>query len=86
MLKRERRAADAEWRAVLWAAVPFLFYTLSIGQQPRYILPVLPPLALLVAHMLVTRIDKSNALAAARRPRDSAISRWRSARPAPRSA
>jgi 4-amino-4-deoxy-L-arabinose transferase-like glycosyltransferase len=64
VLKRERRAADAEWRAVLWAAVPFVFYTLSIGQQPRYILPVLPPLALLVAHMLVTRIDKSNALAA----------------------
>ena len=64
VLKRERRAADAEWRAVLWAAVPFLFYTLSIGQQPRYILPVLPPLALLVAHMLVTRIDKSSALAA----------------------
>jgi 4-amino-4-deoxy-L-arabinose transferase-like glycosyltransferase len=64
VLKRERRGADAEWRAVLWAAVPFLFYTLSIGQQPRYILPVLPPLALIVAHMLVTRIDKSNALAA----------------------
>ncbi len=64
VLKRERRAADAEWRAVLWAAVPFIFYTLSIGQQPRYILPVLPPLALLVAHMLVTRIDKSSALAA----------------------
>lgn len=64
VLKRERRAADAEWRAVLWAGVPFVFYTLSIGQQPRYILPVLPPLALLVAHMLVTRIDKSNAMAA----------------------
>jgi 4-amino-4-deoxy-L-arabinose transferase-like glycosyltransferase len=65
VLKRERRAADAEWRAVLWAAVPFMFYTLSIGQQPRYILPVLPPLALLVAHMLLTRIDQSRAGAAA---------------------
>jgi 4-amino-4-deoxy-L-arabinose transferase-like glycosyltransferase len=64
VLKRERRGADAEWRAVLWAGAPFLFYTLSIGQQPRYILPVLPPLALIVAHMLVTRIDKYNALAA----------------------
>ena len=86
VLKRERRAADAEWRAVVWAAVPFVFYTLSIGQQPRYILPVLPPLALLVAHMLVTRIDKSNALAALGAAKDSAISRWRSARAAPRSA
>ena len=66
-------------------AVPFVFYTLSIGQQPRYILPVLPPLALLVAHMLVTRIDKSRARAAAGAAA-SATSRWPSARPAARSA
>ena len=74
VLKRERRGADAEWRAVLWAAVPFVFYTLSIGQQPRYILPVLPPLALLVAHMLVTRLDRSSALAATgAKPRNLAM-------------
>ena len=29
--------------------VPFVFFTVSIGKQPRYILPILPPLALLLA-------------------------------------
>lgn len=36
-------------RLVWWAAAPFLFYTLSVGKQPRYILPMLPPLAVLLA-------------------------------------
>lgn len=35
-----------------WAVAPLLFFTLSIGKQPRYILPVLPPLAVLVARGL----------------------------------
>ena len=36
------------WLAV-WAAVPILFFSVSIGKQPRYILPVLPPLAIFLA-------------------------------------
>ena len=36
------------WLAV-WAAVPLLFFSISIGKQPRYILPVLPPLAIFLA-------------------------------------
>ena len=37
-------------RLAWWAAAPLLFYSLSIGKQPRYILPILPPLAVLLAH------------------------------------
>ena len=43
------------WLGV-WALSPLLFYSLSIGQQPRYILPVLPPLAILLARGLSRRI------------------------------
>ena len=47
--RRTRRLTNEEWRLLLWAFVPLLFYTISIGKQPRYILPVLPPLAILLA-------------------------------------
>jgi 4-amino-4-deoxy-L-arabinose transferase-like glycosyltransferase len=57
----ERRLTDVEWRLLLWAVLPVLFYTLSVGQQPRYILPVLPPLAILVARTLVTRLEAADA-------------------------
>jgi len=39
--------------------VPFLFYSLSIGKQPRYILPVLPPLALLLARSLAASLPQA---------------------------
>ncbi len=42
---------------IVWAVVPFLFYSLSIGKQPRYILPVLPPVAILLATTLRSLID-----------------------------
>ena len=45
-----------EWRLAIWAALPLFFYTLSVGKQPRYVLPVLPPLALLVAQSMTARI------------------------------
>ena len=48
-----------ERRLVLWAAMPLLFFTLSVGKQPRYILPVLPPLALLLAGSLSSRIQQA---------------------------
>ena len=47
----------AEWRLLLWAAMPFLFFSLSIGKQPRYILPVLPPVAILLARAILFRLD-----------------------------
>jgi 4-amino-4-deoxy-L-arabinose transferase-like glycosyltransferase len=61
VLRGVRRLTELEWRLILWTAVPVLFYTLSVGQQPRYILPVLPPLAVLVARTLVRRLETSHA-------------------------
>jgi 4-amino-4-deoxy-L-arabinose transferase-like glycosyltransferase len=53
---RTLRLDDTDWRLLLWAAMPVLFLTISIGKQPRYILPVLPPLAVLVARGIIDRI------------------------------
>jgi 4-amino-4-deoxy-L-arabinose transferase-like glycosyltransferase len=55
VLTRARRLDRDEWRLLLWAFVPLLFYTVSIGKQPRYVLPVLPPLAILLARALAPR-------------------------------
>jgi 4-amino-4-deoxy-L-arabinose transferase-like glycosyltransferase len=52
LFKREGKLTNDEWRLVLWALVPLVFFTISIGKQPRYILPVLPPLAILLARSL----------------------------------
>jgi 4-amino-4-deoxy-L-arabinose transferase len=53
---RTRRLSDADWRLLIWAAMPVLFFTVSIGKQPRYILPVLPPLAVFVARGIIDRL------------------------------
>jgi 4-amino-4-deoxy-L-arabinose transferase-like glycosyltransferase len=39
--------------------MPLLFFTLSIGKQPRYVLPVLPPLAILLARSIAHRIERA---------------------------
>lgn len=49
---RKHRAPLAEIRLLFWIAAPLLFYSMSIGKQPRYILPVLPPIAILLAAAL----------------------------------
>jgi len=54
--RRTLRLSDTDWRLLIWAAMPVLFFTVSIGKQPRYILPVLPPLAVVVARGIVERI------------------------------
>jgi 4-amino-4-deoxy-L-arabinose transferase-like glycosyltransferase len=43
-------------RLLIWAFLPLLFFTASIGKQPRYILPILPPLALLLAREVQQRL------------------------------
>jgi 4-amino-4-deoxy-L-arabinose transferase len=65
--RRALRLDDIDWRLLLWAVMPLLFFTVSIGKQPRYILPVLPPLAVFVARGIVERIghDRDRLLAAA---------------------
>ena len=54
--QRVLRLADSDWRLLIWAVMPVLFFTVSIGKQPRYILPVLPPLAVFVARGIIERI------------------------------
>src|SRR5262249_43079581 len=56
IISRRRRLSTAERRLLLWAAVPLLFFTLSVGKQPRYVLPVLPPLAILLARSIAHRV------------------------------
>src|SRR6185295_18824450 len=45
------------WRLLIWLLLPLAFFTLSVGKQPRYILPVLPPLAILLARGFVRASD-----------------------------
>ena len=56
VVRRYRRMTDEEWRLAIWAFAPLLFFTISIGKQPRYILPVLPPLAILLARAITVRL------------------------------
>jgi 4-amino-4-deoxy-L-arabinose transferase-like glycosyltransferase len=58
IVRRQRRLTDVEWRLVIWVLAPLLFFTLSIGKQPRYILPVLPPLAILLARAMAARLPR----------------------------
>ena len=60
-LRRRWHPSTDEWRLVIWAVTPVIFYTLSIGKQPRYILPVLPPLAILLARAMRGRIGRAAA-------------------------
>jgi 4-amino-4-deoxy-L-arabinose transferase-like glycosyltransferase len=56
---RGRRAiGTVDLRLMLWALLPLAFYSISIGKQPRYVLPVLPPLALLLASSIVERTQE----------------------------
>jgi 4-amino-4-deoxy-L-arabinose transferase-like glycosyltransferase len=55
---RRRPLTTAEWRLLAWAFIPLLFFTISIGKQPRYILPVLPPLGILLARSIVRRVHE----------------------------
>lgn len=55
VVTRRRRITTIELRLLAWAILPLLFFTASIGKQPRYVLGVLPPLAILLAGSLVER-------------------------------
>jgi 4-amino-4-deoxy-L-arabinose transferase-like glycosyltransferase len=60
-LRRAHAPTRDEIRLLLWAGMPLVLFTLSIGKQPRYVLPVLPPIAMLLAHALVRRIGEAAA-------------------------
>lgn len=75
LLRRTRRLSDAERRLAIWAVMPLLFFTLSIGKQPRYILSVLPPLAILLSRTIVRRVETAGAGSAEAR-RDLSLGTW----------
>ena len=65
-----RAVTTIDLRLVMWTLLPLVFYSLSIGKQPRYVLPVLPPLALLLASSVVERTQEWRGLDGVRsRPR-----------------
>jgi 4-amino-4-deoxy-L-arabinose transferase-like glycosyltransferase len=69
-VRRRRDIGTIDLRLLLWAALPLAFFSFSVGKQPRYILPVLPPLALLLAASIVERTQEWRGLDGARsRPR-----------------
>lgn len=70
LLRRRRDIGTVDLRLILWAVLPLAFYTFSVGKQPRYILPVLPPLALLLASSIIERTQEWRSSDGARiRPR-----------------
>lgn len=71
-LTLRRDVGTLDLRLLLWAVLPLVFYAVSVGQQPRYVLPVLPPVALLLAGSVVERTRDWRSLDGARvRPRPS---------------
>jgi 4-amino-4-deoxy-L-arabinose transferase-like glycosyltransferase len=65
-IRRRRDVGTVDLRLILWAVLPLVFYTLSVGKQPRYVLPVLPPLALLLAASIIERTQEWRGLDGAR--------------------
>lgn len=57
-LRGRRSVGTIDVRLLMWAALPLVFYSISIGKQPRYVLPVLPPLAILLASSIVERTQE----------------------------
>ena len=66
LLQRRRRLTDVEWRLLIWTIAPLLLFTASVGKQPRYILPVLPPIAMMLGAGIANRVAASGNRAAAR--------------------
>ena len=64
--RRRRRLTDVEWRLVIWTLAPLLLFTVSVGKQPRYVLPVLPPIAIMVGAGIANRIAAASRDRAAR--------------------
>jgi 4-amino-4-deoxy-L-arabinose transferase-like glycosyltransferase len=55
MVLRRGASGSLETRLAIWILLPLALLTVSVGKQPRYVLPLMPPLALLLAHAIVER-------------------------------
>ena len=67
VLQRVRQVQPVEVWLLVWAAVPFVFFSISFGKQPRYVLAVLPPLAMLLARAIGRRLRRDAPVAPVRR-------------------
>jgi 4-amino-4-deoxy-L-arabinose transferase-like glycosyltransferase len=52
---------------LVWAVFPLLLFSVSVGKQPRYVLPILPPVAVLLAAALDARLASAGRPAGGRR-------------------
>ncbi|MBJ9975035.1 lipid IV(A) 4-amino-4-deoxy-L-arabinosyltransferase [Pseudomonas sp. S75] len=48
---------------LLWMVLPFVFFSISRGKLPTYIMPCLMPLALIMAHAIDRRLDERRSAA-----------------------
>lgn len=60
LMSGRRRLDEVEKRLLAWALGPLAFFVISIGSQPRYILPCLVPMAILLARTIWTRATASS--------------------------
>lgn len=73
-LLRRRDVGAIEVRLLLWLLLPLALFTLSVGKQPRYVLPLLPPLAMLLAGSIIERTSEWRSLdGMLRRPRPNRV-------------
>jgi len=75
IIRRRTSFSANEWRLIIWTLGPLIFFTMSIGKQPRYVLPVLPPLALLLAASIVKRVRQATR-GGATDARELAVATW----------
>jgi 4-amino-4-deoxy-L-arabinose transferase-like glycosyltransferase len=66
LMQRRRRLTNDEWRLLIWTIAPLLLFTVSVGKQPRYILPVLPPIAMMLGAGIANRVTSTHSRTASR--------------------
>ena len=60
VVRRRLTWSSEERRLWVWAIAPLLLFMVSVGQQPRYVLPILPPFAILLASAIDRRARESS--------------------------
>ena len=58
LVTRRQRLSAVDVRLLSWIALPLLLFTASVGKQPRYILPVLLPLAVALAGSIERHVQR----------------------------
>ena len=61
LISRRRSLGWPEARLLCWAGGPLAFFMVSIGSQPRYILPCLVPLSILLARSITSHATATTA-------------------------